>query len=551
MPVFSIATNIFFKGSKFTFISFLILVSMVITNVKAIAIIAEGDRGQNVTILQQQLSQLGYFQDDITGYFGKSTTKAVVIFQQRENITIDGVVGIETQAVLDEKTNIQSLPTALRQGDSGADVIMLQERLKELGFFQGKITGFFGSLTQQAVINFQKSENLPVDGTAGRETLIRLNLRNAPTENETSQNTSENESDIENNNNSTVNNSNNNNSSTSTDVIKRGDSGEDVQWVQEKLKIAGFFQTNVTGFFGPLTEIAVKEFQQSQNINADGVVGINTRNALAKITSNNSSSDTNNNSNSTNNSSSNNTNTTPPTTILRKGNSGSGVRWLQERLKTLGFFNHAITGNFGSITQNAVRRFQQSRNLAVDGIVGMNTRNALLKNNSQQNSSSSSSNIPTTVIKKGDSGAEVRWLQEKLTTLGFFNHKITDYFGSITESALKKFQESRNLKVDGIAGAKTLAALADNSSNNSTNSNNAPTINNEESILKRGSSGEKVKLIQEQLRELGTYKGPITGFFGPLTEIGVKEFQRLNNLTPDGIVGKNTQVAINNAMARI
>jgi len=54
------------------------------------------------------------------------------------------------------------------------DVVLLQERLKELGYFNNQCTGYFGSITFSAVKAFQKANNLTVDGIAGPKTLDAL-----------------------------------------------------------------------------------------------------------------------------------------------------------------------------------------------------------------------------------------------------------------------------------------------------------------------------------------------------------------------------------------
>jgi len=59
--------------------------------------------------------------------------------------------------------------------------------------------------------------------------------------------------------------------------------------------------------------------------------------------------------------------------LLRKGMRSQEVKNLQERLRDLGFFEHEPTGFFGEITEEAVKKFQKSKNLEVDGIVGPNT----------------------------------------------------------------------------------------------------------------------------------------------------------------------------------
>ncbi|MBE9188199.1 peptidoglycan-binding protein [Microcoleus sp. LEGE 07076] len=66
---------------------------------------------------------------------------------------------------------------------------------------------------------------------------------------------------------------------------------------------------------------------------------------------------------------------------------------------------------------------------------------------------------PALAIKKGDSGPEVTELQKTLQDAGYFSRKPTGFYGSITQTAVKKFQTDNNLKVDGIVGPQTLSAL--------------------------------------------------------------------------------------------
>lgn len=62
----------------------------------------------------------------------------------------------------------------LKKGNEGADVAILQQKLKDIGIYQGKIDGLFGSATERAVRIFQQRNNLMVDGVVGKETLAHL-----------------------------------------------------------------------------------------------------------------------------------------------------------------------------------------------------------------------------------------------------------------------------------------------------------------------------------------------------------------------------------------
>ena len=58
----------------------------------------------------------------------------------------------------------------LRQGIRNSEVYNLQEDLKELSYFYSNPTGYFGSLTYQAVINYQRDKNISADGIVGPTT---------------------------------------------------------------------------------------------------------------------------------------------------------------------------------------------------------------------------------------------------------------------------------------------------------------------------------------------------------------------------------------------
>ena len=65
-----------------------------------------------------------------------------------------------------------------------------------------------------------------------------------------------------------------------------------------------------------------------------------------------------------------------------------------------------------------------------------------------------------------------------------------------------------------------------------------------DAVLKKGATGEDVKLVQKKLKQWGYYSGAVDGIFGSQTEAAVKYFQRKNGLVADGIVGKKTAAAL-------
>ena len=184
-----------------------------------------------------------------------------------------------------------------------------------------------------------------------------------------------------------------------------------------------------------------------------------------------------------------------PSTLFN-GSKGEEVRELQQALIDLGYLKGTADGVFGNNTENAVRKFQKSNKLTVDGLAGVSTRNLIISkaqakkkqapsvtetsasssgassasspvsSSSGKSSSSSSGSSETSslfgtyaAIRSGDRGNRVRTLQQALVTLGFLGGKPDGVFGSKTKSAVKSFQRSNKLTADGIAGKRTLSAI--------------------------------------------------------------------------------------------
>lgn len=97
------------------------------------------------------------------------------------------------------------------------------------------------------------------------------------------------------------------------------------------------------------------------------------------------------------------------------------------------------------------------------------------------------------VLRKGDSGSEVRTLQAKLIQWGYLSGTTDGIFGSKTEEAVKYFQRRNGLTADGIVGASTAAALGirlQNTSNSTTGHASSGVSNADLTLLARVVHGE-------------------------------------------------------------
>ena len=159
-----------------------------------------------------------------------------------------------------------------------------------------------------------------------------------------------------------------------------------------------------------------------------------------------------------------------PTQVLRRGDSGSQVTLVQEKLAELGYITFEPDGKFGPGTEKAVRAFQQANGLTSDGIVGTGTAAVLFGNEAIASTataapvktSATATPKPNTnvVLQWQSEGADVLQYQRRLVELGYLTAKnATGTFNQPTVDATKQFQTKNGLKVDGAAGPESLKLI--------------------------------------------------------------------------------------------
>jgi cell wall-associated NlpC family hydrolase len=138
-----------------------------------------GDKGSAIAVLQKQLAAFEYYDYTfITGYYGPLTQRAVERFQRTNGLTVDGVARSETLSLL---ASGNAKYFCIYPGDCGEDVSALQERLKQLGYYTyEEITGYFGTITEHSLMEFQAQCGLAIDAKAGKNTRALLYAADAP-----------------------------------------------------------------------------------------------------------------------------------------------------------------------------------------------------------------------------------------------------------------------------------------------------------------------------------------------------------------------------------
>ena len=319
---------------------------------------SSGDEGSAVKALQNRLKELGFYKKTIDGEYGSTTKAAVTAFQAANGLSETGKANETTLNKLysasakdadyladeenakneedEEETGNQTDSdkvevngyTTLQWGDTGTAVKKLQEALKNRGYYSGKIDSTFGSGVYAAVKAFQKQYGLKADGIAGPATQNLLFNTSAS-------------------------------SSDTNTSLQKGSSGTEVRNLQYVLAELGYYDGSINGEYGNTTADAVRAFQINNDISpVDGVAGPKTLKVIYSskavgATASSGSYDT-----------------------LSKGDKGTAVVEMQEKLKKLGYLSE-VTGEFDTATVEAVKNFQRRNNLTVNGKANSSTLSKL------------------------------------------------------------------------------------------------------------------------------------------------------------------------------
>ena len=156
----------------------------------------KGSSGKNVEKLQQALKIKGYYNSTVDGKYGQNTESAVKAYQKAMGLTQTGkadyatilklfgrVLGttVSNDPKMNGITKISEItvPATSKKGDSGKNVLALQQALKIKGYFKAPIDSKYGDATVEAVKAFQKARGLYQDGVAGFDTIKALFGKNA------------------------------------------------------------------------------------------------------------------------------------------------------------------------------------------------------------------------------------------------------------------------------------------------------------------------------------------------------------------------------------
>lgn len=423
-------------------------------------------------------------------------------------------------------------------GSKGNNVLLLQQRLIELGYLSGGADGKFGSKTEAALRLFQETMGLTETGIADYLTLKYI-YANVKTYSEMVQSGQVAYDETP---------------KPSTQdgytLLQRGSEGAEVTKLQTRLIQLGYMSDQADGDYGGVTERAVKLFQDALGWEQTGVATASLQSYLysgsAPIYTGSAPAAP--------------ATKAPETTVgytqLEPGATGNAVKKMQKRLKELGYFDGEIGGNYLTKTTAAVKRFQDALGWEQTGVATAALQEILFSDRAPAYSAAVPTPVPAPQItpapeddgtlKYGDSGEEVAMLQRRLKELGYLDANATGNFLGQTEAAILLVQEQAGAKQTGVVTEQLykfifsdqIAPYEDVLGNVGSSEGNEPEVGEAdpyEVVLKPNDTGTKVKKLQTALKELGYFDGEIGGNYLTKTTSAVQRLQKMLGYEENGI----------------
>ena len=467
-----------------------------------------------------------------------------IVIDSDGNVTLNDASIIEGdfQSARDEAQ--QTEYRSLSLGSNGIAVQALQARLKQLGYFDGEVTGLFDVDTEAAVKRFEQTYGTMQTGVATQKLQLRLFASTAPVYGSAAYN----EAVV-----------------SQYTVLSPGTVGSSVYALQQRLKNLHYPITDLTGAYDAQTALSVRLFYQMYGIMPSDVADVNMQRQLYAedaLTYDAS------------------VQPLPTATpepvevdedaiqtlddvIGRNDNDGSvdkplgnadpEVVRVQQRLIELGYMAEGgDTGTFDNATIAAVNRFLSAIGREPSGTLDEEMQEFLFSDSAPR-FGGESADAEYENLSPGDKGEAVMNLQRRLVQLGYANGSPNGQYGNATISAVQLYQQSNGMDVDGLASAWLQATLFSDTALSyeealglqpiaSAEPSPEPTPSGDTLYfnLALGATGNAVQDLQNRLVQLG-YSLTVTKTYDEATRQAVLAFQSAIGVTPTGEASASLQ----------
>ena len=307
--------------------------------------------------------------------------------------------------------------------------------------------------------------------------------------------------------------------------LRLGNTGLAVQALQTRLHELGYYAAGVSGIFDAETEQAVRRFEQTYGTMQTGVATVELQQRLFATDALTYGSDAYNKA------------VISQYKVLQRGDVGSAVYALQQRLKNLGYPIDALTGIFDNETANAVMLFYEAYGLTADDVANVALQKELYSDSARAYGGGSAQTGASLVLRSLED------IQQRLIDLGYLSGTADGVLDAHTEIAIKLFEETCGQLPSGAVTAELQAQLS---------SEYAPgfdTLGSQYANLIEGASGDEVLTLQSRLIALGFASGTPNGEYGAATTAAIRLFQNRNGLDETGIASSYVQAVLFSSFA--
>ncbi len=368
-----------------------------------------------------------------------SVPEAIVI-DADGNVTLNDTSVIEGDFQSLRAQEQQTEYRSLSLGNTGIAVQALQLRLKDLGYFDGDVSGLYDSDTEAAVKRFEQTYGTMQTGVATPKLQLKLFAATAPAYGTDAYN---------------------NAVLSQYSILRPGTVGSSVYALQQRLKNLDYPILDLTGVFDEQTAECVRLFYATYGLPSSDTASVGMQQELYADTAKRYSPDVQV------------IVTVPPdetpleppiaipedggeideSTAIALGNSGTRVSQIQQRLIALGYMAEGSdTGVFDQSTQEGVNRFLAAIGRTPNGMLTLDMQDFLLSSSAPaQGGSVEVSDYED--LAPGDSGDAVLALQRRLVELGYADGTPNGKYGPATISAVTFYQQCNGLEEDGLATA--------------------------------------------------------------------------------------------------
>jgi len=198
---------------------------------------------------QQQLRQLGYYSGDVDGVAGPATEQAILRYQRARGLDASGQLNTATvNALRDGARTARSAAAKPIELTDATAVRTVQNRLRQIGFYDGPADGVWGPGTQQALERFQRARGLDHVGEPTAATMSAMGI----------------------------------DPSALTHMASAAEPLDPtvVRGIQQRLRRLGFYKGPADGEWGAGSQAALERFQRKRGLDATGELNPTTLAAL-------------------------------------------------------------------------------------------------------------------------------------------------------------------------------------------------------------------------------------------------------------------------------